>query len=825
MNDFRYAWRVLRRDRAYAALAILTIALGIAATTTIFSVVYGVLMKPLPFRDADRIVRIVETRGGQQARLPNTIGNGVYYAWRDHPTTIASIGGYGVGANTMTAVQGRGEPIRLRVTAMTPSAFTVLDVVPVRGRLFTEDEVPAPGMSGVDTPRPVVISYGLWRDWFAGQDTALGSIIRLDDVPHTVVGVMPASFTFPDGETRAWTPMPIPQVTPNGWERARTIMIFGGLARLRRGASMEQAAAEGTARARQAPDPGFAAVGMFGSNAPSSIGVTPLALALTRDVRPALWLLLTAVGLLLVTAVANVGGLQLARTSTRRREMAIRAALGAGRRALIGQLLAESTSVAIIGTAVGVVIAVAFSRILPSVLPADFPRARDIAVNAPVLAFVVLLLVAASIGTSLLPASIARRLNLTDVLTNESAASVGGIWRSASGRLRAIVMTLQVAVACVLLVGAVLLTRSFLALLHADRGYDPTSVLTARLDLPERTDGLTRARVADGVVERLRGTPGVAHIAAADALPFMSLGVALASELPSPLNPGVMVQVHANLLMVSPEYFAALGLPLLQGRVLTDADGPTSTAILVSRSFAQQYLGDHPIGKIVPIGFTKELGTDWQVVGIVGDMRQRSVTDSQTPQVFITYRQVAPFWLRSSIFFVVRTTRDPTSEIAPLRAAVHQVDPTVTLDSIMTMEERVATSLAKPRLYALLLSGFGVAALAIGGIGLFGILSYGVAQRSREIGVRMAVGAEVHDIIAVVLKDAVLIGLAGVGMGLSVAYISSRYLSSFLYGVGRGDVLTYVAVAAAVVVVAVAACIVPARRAARTDPLVALRAQ
>jgi predicted permease len=825
VNRFRYALRSLRRDRGYAALAILTMAIGIGATTTIFSVVYGVLMKPLPFREANRIVRPVETRAGHEARLPGTIGNGVYFAWRDHPTTIEAIGGYGVGTNTVTAVRGRGEPVRLRVTAMTPSAFAVLEAPPFRGRLFTDDEVPAPGMSGVDTPRPVLISYALWRDWFAGHDNALGTVIRLDDVPHTIVGVMPPSFAFPDADTRAWTPMPVPPVVPIGWDRARSIMIFGGLARLKPGVSPEQAAAEGTARARQAPDPGFAAVGMFGSNAPSSISVTPLARAMTADVRPALLVMLAAVGLLLATAVANVGGLQLARASTRRREMAVRAALGAEWTTLVRELLAESTIIAAAGGVGGVAAALALSRMLPVVLPADFPRISDVAVNVPVLGFVVLVLFVASIGTSLMPATLTRRLNLTGVLASESTASVAGVWRSSSGRMRSLVMTVQVAVACVLLVGAVLLTRSFLALLHADRGYDPSSVLTARLDLPQRADGQTHARLADAVIDRLRRTPGVTHVAAGSALPFMSLGTALASELPSPTDPGVMVPVHGNLLLVSPDYFAALGLPLLEGRLLTDADGGTSTAIVVSRSFAGQYLGDNAIGKTVPIGFTKDLGTDWQVVGIVGDMRQGSVTASQTPQVFITYHQVSAFWVRSSIHFAVRATGDPMTQIAPLRAAVHQLDPTLAVDSIMTMEERIGTSLAKPRLYAMLLGAFAVAAVAIAGIGLFGILSYGVAQRSREIGVRTAVGAGASDIIALVLKDAVVIGLAGVTLGLSVAYGLTRYLGSFLYGVGRTDAASYIVVAAAVALVASAACIVPARRAARIDPLVALRAQ
>jgi putative ABC transport system permease protein len=602
-------------------------------------------------------------------------------------------------------------------------------------------------------------------------------------------------------------------------------MILGGLVRLKPGVSPQQAAAEGTARARRAPDPGFAAVAMFGSNAPSSISVTSLAQAITADVRPALLVLLTAVGLLLATAVANVSGLQLARASTRRREMAVRAALGAGRSALVGQLLAESTLIASAGAVGGLAMALALAQILPALLPADFPRTGDIGVNVPVLAFVVVLSMLVSIGTSLMPSTLARRVNLTDALASESTAAVAGVLRSPSGCVRSVVMAVQIAVACVLLVGAALLTRSFVALLHADRGYDPTGVLTARLDLPQRTDGQTRARVADAVIERLHGTAGVAHIAAANALPFMSLGIALASELPSLTNPGVMVPVHSNLLMVSPDYFAALGLPLIQGRLLTDADGATSTAIVVSRSFAEQYLGDHPIGKNVPIGFTKDLGTDWQVVGVVGDMRQGSVTAAQTPQVYITYRQVAQAWLRASIFFVVRTTGEPMTEIAPLRAAVHQLDPTVALDSIMTMEERVGTSLAKPRLYAMLLGAFAVSALVIAGIGLFGVLSYGVAQRAREIAVRTAVGAEVHDIVALVLSDALLIALAGVTVGLAVAYLLSRYLSSFLYGTGRADTFSYFVVGFVVAGIALTACIVPARRAARIDPLMALRAQ
>ena len=750
--------------------------------------------------------------------------NGTYLEWRADHETIDALAGYAVGANSATALRGDGaEPIRIRVTGMTPAAFGILHAQPLRGRLFTDDEVPAAGSGGGDTLRPIVIGYGLWRDWFGERDDALGRVVRLDDVPRTVVGILPASFAFPDAETRAWTPLSIPPVVSVGFPNARSMMVFGALARLKPGVSTQRAAAEGTARARRALDPGFTAVAMFGSNAPGDITVIPLADAMTAEVRPAILLLLAAVVLLLATAVANVGGLQLARASTRRREMAIRAALGAGRATLVRQLVAESAVIAGAGTIGGIAIAFVLARVLPSVLPADFPRASDIAVNLPVLAAVSFLSALAAAAAALTPATTTRRLDVTAALVDESAASASGAWQSRSGRLRTIVMTVQVAVTCLLLVGAVLLTRSFVALTRADRGYDPTNVLTARLDLPQRTDGPTRVRIADAVVERMRVAPGVAYAAAGNALPFMSLGTALGTELPSPFNPAMKIQVHANVRMVSPEYFAAIRLPLLQGRLLTDEDGVASSAIVVSRSFVREYLGDSPIGKHVPIGFAKDVRTDWRVVGVVGDMRQAAVTEPQTPEVFVTYRQIPTAWLRSSIYFIIRTTGDPVAQVAALRTAVRQQDPTAALDSIMTMEERVAKSLAKPRLYALLLTGFAIAALAIAGVGLFGVLSYAVAQRAREIGIRTALGAQVRDIIALMLRQAVAISVIGIGVGMAAALALTRYLSSFLYGVLPTDVFTYTAVALVVAAAATTACVVPARRAARIDPLIALK--
>jgi len=825
MNDLRYACRLLRRDLGYAAVAILTMAVGIGATTTLFSVAYGVLLKPLPWAGGDRLVRLTESRKGQQARLPGTISNGAYLAWRDQASTVEAIGGYGLGGNAMTVVANGGEPARLQVIRLTASMFDVLHIRPLRGRAFTaDDERYASG------PYPMasvaIISYGLWQEWFGGGDDAIGSVVRIDEQPVTIVGIMPRDFAFPDRETRAWLPMPVGGVL--GANGVRRIQIFGAMARLKPGVTVQQAAAEATARARTAPDPGFAAVAMFGSDAPSDVTVTSAIDAMTADVRPAIILLLAAVGLLLATATANVAGLQLARATTRRRELAVRAALGATRGQLVRQLVAESAMIGAAGAVAGVTLAAVTQRLLPALLPADFPRATDIAVNLPVMLFAVILAIVASGACGLMPAAETGRLDLTHALAAESRASAAGAGRSRGARLRAAVMTAQVALACLLLVGAALLTRSFVALMHADRGYDATNVLTARLDLPQQTsEGPRHLALSEAVIARMRAEPGVATAAAADALPFLSLGSALGTEMPSPVNPAVKQQVRANLRMVGPEYLTALRLRLLQGRLLSDAEGPsTKPVVVVSRSFARQYLGPEPLGKLVPLRSGRiRASAEAEVVGVVDDVRQTSVTEPAGADLFIAYRQFPDWWTRGSIIFVVRTTDDPLAHVQALRTAVREQDPTVALDSIMTMEERVGNSLAKPRLYAVLLVAFAIAALAIAAVGLFGLLSYVVAQRSREIGIRTALGAQVSHVVALVLTQGIAISISGIAAGLCAAYVLTRYLSSLLYGVDRADVGSYITVAFAVGLVATIASIVPAWRAARIDPVVALRAE
>ncbi len=819
LQDARYGLRLLRREPGFAVVAILTIALGVGATTTLFSVANGVLLKPFPWTDSDRLVRVTETRQGKPARIRGTITNGTFLAWSANPSAVEDIGGYST--NTMTLVAAGGEPARVQVGRVTPSLFAVLKARPIRGRVFGVEDAP---MNGTGQPPPVstiVLSYGLWREWFGGAEDVLGRTLDVDGLRATVVGVMPRGFSFPDAETRAWVPMPVASVLSAGG--GQRIQIFSALARLEPGATPAQASTEGTLRARSAPDPGYAAVAMFGSSAPPEVAAQPAIDALIGDVRPAILLLLAAVVLLLFAATANVASLQLARATTRRREIAVRASLGASAGRLTQQLLVESALVGLGGAAAGVGIVFTLHRALPWILPADFPRVDAIAIDGRVLLFAVISAFATSLVCGLLPALQARGLELTEALADGSASATSGMWRSRSGHWRAVIMAGQVAVACVLLLGAALLTRSFTALMHADRGYDPSNVLTARIDTPASYTAQRKLVFLDTLVERLRAIPGVTHVAAGNSLPFISIGGSTGFAMPSVRDPAILQQVQTATRVVSPGYFETLRIRLLQGRVLGEADTESSRpVIVVNRTFARRYLGDRPIGARVPMKFG-DGKPDCDVVGVVDDMKQGDVTEAETPEVFMSYRQMPSRLATFPAIVEMRTEGDPTAMIPTLRTAVREQDRTLVVDSIMTLDERVMTSLARPRAYATLLAAFALGAVLIAGVGLFGVLSYGVAQRAREIGVRTALGAQSRDIVTLVLRQGLVMAAAGLVVGLGASLAAARVLSSFLYGVTAYDAASFLAVAFVLAAVVALACIVPARRAARVDPLTALR--
>jgi putative ABC transport system permease protein len=817
-HDVRYALRVLSRRPGVALVAVLTMALGIGASTTLFSITDGVLLKPLPWPDPDRLVRVAESRQGHNPRIRGTITNGTYLAWRARPETIEEIGGWR--SVQTTAIAGAGEPTRLGIAAVTPSIFTVLKATPLRGRLLVDADAPDGGSASSDV---IVLSYGLWQERFGGRDEAIGTVMQVSGKPATIVGVMPRDFAFPTRETRAWTPWAVPTV--RGEQNVLRMVIFSAMARLRPGVAPAQAASEGTARARSAPDPGLTAVAMFGGSGPAEIAAVPAAEMMTADVKPALLVLFGAVALLLAIATANVASLQLARAAAKRREMAIRAAIGAGAGRLMRQLLVESGLIGVAGGAAGLLLALALHRAVPALLPADFPRADEVAVDARAMLFALAVTLASSVTCGLLPAFQARRMNLVETLA-DSAASAGLTLHSAAARARTAIIVGQIALSCVLLVGAVLLTRSFVALLHADRGYDPRNLLTAQLPVPTSLSLEQRMQLLERLAPRLQSVPGVTAAAFGNALPLLTSGGFHAFRMRPPIDPSREVDVNTIQRVVSPGYFAALGLRVIAGRTLADTDTMSAPqVIVVNRSFAAAYLGADAIGATVPnLGMCRGDHDRWQVVGVVDDMRQSGVGEPPQPEIFLPYRQIGCEAAMRDPVIVMRTSADPSGYVATLRGIVRETAPLVALDSVMTMEERLTTSLAKPRLYAVVLSGFGAFALAMTAVGLFGVLSYSVALRAKEIGVRAALGARPASIVLLVLRQMTIITAAGLGIGLTAAAVAVRSISKALYGVAEHDLPTFAAVAVALAVISLLACVVPARRAATLDPIEVLRA-
>ena len=812
-QDVRYAWRLIARQPGYAAVLIGTMALGIAATTVLGSIAYGVLLKPLPWANAPRLVRLYETRQGSTRRMPPLMTNVTFHEWRKAPTTVDGLSAW---STSQMAVAG-DRPERIRAAAVTPGLLALVDGVPLKGRLFVpgdEDPARAPVL---------IVSYGLWQQRFGGRADIVGQTIRLDAKTYTIVGVMPREFAFPSETTRVWTVLDVPPLQSPG-RPGFSVVMFQAIARLRPGATPAQAAAEGTALGRNAPPHDALAMAMYGTTGPIEVTALPLLDALTKDVRPAILILLAAVSLLLVTATANAAGLQLARATARRRELAIRAAIGAGTGHLVRQTLVENIVFGLLGGVAGIALAGAFHRALPSVLPSDFPRMAAIAFDARIQLFALGVSLAVGIGCGLLPAWQAARANLVAGLVEDSLAPVGGGLRSRTARIRAAIMTAQVAIASILLVGSLLLSRSFLGMLHADVGYDAAKVVTATMILP--TSSFTaerRGQTAEAVVGRLLGVPGVTHAAYTTATPFSN--VIAVSSFTLRKHDGSAPTVQSGIRSVSAGYFAALGQRVVEGREFAATDAAaTSTVVVVNREFARRYLDGRALGWMVPDDDDEKplaQRVERRIVGVVDDTARQSVMDTPEPEIFhiAGNRPIAT----EQVSIVVRTSGDPRGLISAVRAALQSAAPAAIVEGVMTMEDKAAATLARPRLYAVLLTSFGVFALTIAGVGLFGVLSYTVALRSREIGVRSALGASVSNIIGLVLRQSIGIAATGVAVGLLASLWLAGVFQGLLFGVTSHDPASFVAVAALLLAVTAAASIVPARRAARLDPVKVLR--
>ena len=624
VHDLRYALRLQRRQLKFAALVIGLTALGIGATAALFSVTYDVLVKPLPWPNADRVVSLTETRGGNTARVGG-FTNVVYLAWQEDARTVDGLAAWSLGlapwSPGLVTLTGDGDPERIATVSATASLFSVLGVQPLLGSLFVAEQ---------ETERVVVLSEGLWRRRFAADANVVGRLVSLDGQPYTAVGVVAEGTMFPDRRTQAFVPLRVPN-TPNG------LLVLNALALPRAGTSLEQVGSEGTVRGATAPNPELTSTGMFGRSGPVGVAATPLVDSLTGTVKTPLLVLLAAVALLLAAATANVANLQLARMMTRSRELALRAALGAGRARIYRQVLIENLVLGLAGGAIGVVVAWGLHRALPALLPAAFPRTDDLALGLGVIALALLLAVAASAACTLVLAVGLRHLDPRAALAEDGGGSAGAMPGSPIGRARRFIMVAQVAIACVLLVGASLLGRSFVELLDADRGFDPSRVLSAQLAMPASafTPGAARRQCSTKSSSASTPFPQRAARRSRPRRRSRRAGRPPRSTCTSPEGEEVIVQ--ATLRVVSPGYFAALGLPIVSGRGFDESDTATSLPVVVANeTFARRYPGE-ALGARVPSFGARGSPAQAAIVGIAADVRYvDSPTEIVAGALFLT---------------------------------------------------------------------------------------------------------------------------------------------------------------------------------------------
>ena len=815
-QDIRHAVRLLGKNPGFTAVAVATLALGIGANTAIFSIVDAVLLRPLPYAQPERLVSVSEQLrmrppgGGKGA--PSLLTSDTFRAWRDSSRTLDSIAAYAPRAYTLT---GLGEPITLRGTAVSSTLFPMLRVSPEHGRLFQRSEERA----GAD--QVAILSDALWTHRFGSDPAIVGRTIVLDDKQFTIVGVLPAAFYFPDRESEIWTPLTPAIEAPRPGQRI--IMAFNGIARLKEGATIAQAEAEGTAVAAHAqlpPPPGMAA-----DAPPAAVQLVPLQEQRVANVRPALIALAAAVGFVLLIASANIANLLLARGAARLRELAVRTALGAQRRRLLRQLLVESVLLALCGGAAGIALAYGLKQALPAIAPADIPRLGDAAIDVRVLSFACALAILTGVLFGLAPALQGSRVNVLQALNELGAQRLGGFRFLKGNRLRSLLVVAEVALSIVLLAGAGLLVRSFVGLMQVDPGYDPANVITAQVS-PPRTkyqDPDARRAFVTQLQERIAAIPGVRASGLTNRLPLTRGNMILSFGIegrPRPADPQAVPR--AGLSVVSPGYPQAMGLTLRAGRLFTRTDrAGTPPVALVNESLAREYFPQGAVG-----GRLQMFGdSPIQIVGVVGDVRYTGLDAAPQPEIYLLLDQLPPDGPgaigRTSI--VVRSAGDPLAVVPFLRSAVLDVDPDLPLDDVQTMAARLSSSVAGPRFYALLFGLFALIALGLAVVGIYGVLSYSVAQRSREIGVRMALGAEARDVLRLVVGQGLGLTLAGIVVGLAGAVAATRFLRTLLFGVSANDPATYLAAMALLTVVALGACWIPARRAVRVDPMTALR--
>jgi putative ABC transport system permease protein len=807
-QDIQFGLRGLRRNPGFTAVAIFTLALGAGANTAIFSVVNAVLLRPLPYRDPGRLIYISEFWPHETS--VKGVPSPDFANWSEHDRLFDGLAAYGGGAEVN--LTSAGEPERLLGARVTADFFGLLGVQPYLGRSFLPEE-DRPGGRNV-----VLLSYGFWQRRFGSNAKIVGSSVQLDGEPYTVVGITPAGFRFPDDDFHAAVFLPMIEARVADWRSPvpKRFRLLRPLARLHPGVSVEEAKAELSALVRAQAElepPQFKRM-----RAGMEVTVTPLARKLAAPARPTLLILLGSVALLLVMSCVNVAGMQLARGATRQRELAVRAALGASRLRIALQLLAESV-VLIIGAA-GVALLIGFAGLhaLEALAPSQIPHLETVRLDSTVLFFTLVVAALAGLLSGVAPALVGSRVDLNEIVK-------GGEARTGSARnpyrLRSMMVTAEVALALVLLVSSGLLTRSLIHLISVNPGFNPHNLLTLRVALSDKGYPNPEQKVAffNQLLQRVGRLPGVRSAGVGSGLPTLGwwslagTDIEGQPEMPAGLRPDIPTDT------VSTDYLRALGIPLLAGREFDDGDRATTAQVaIVNQAFAREYFaGQNPLGKHV--GRRTPPGTWREIVGVVGNVRQLGPSHAESPEIYIPYPQDP----NGDMNLVLRTERDPVALVAPVKTAVQAVDAAQPVYDIASMDERLAESMSPQRFNALLIGVFALAALGLAGVGIYGVLAFSVARRTPEIGVRMALGARPAEIFRLVMGEGLRICGLGVGLGLAGSIPLARLLRSLLFGVSPSDPLTLVAAAVALVLVAVMACYIPARRAVLIDPMTALR--
>ena len=789
IKDIRYGIRGLSKRPAFTAVAVLTLALGIGANSAIFSVLNAVLLRPLPYADPDRIVRIDETegKGGMGVSPPNLLD------FQQQNQTFESVAGYTGGSFILT---GAGEPLRLESCAVSAALFSVLQVKPLIGRSFsTADERP-----GQD--RVALISYGLWQQRFGGDHALLGKQITLDGLSYTIAGVMPNGFEFPIQAERVevWTPLE----QPEDLAQLRGAHYLDVVGRMKTGVSLVQARADVETIASRIAQ-------QYPKEVSGKITVVPLKEYLVGQARPYLLMLAGAALLVLLIAIANVASLTLARAAERQKEIALRTALGASKSRVVRQLLTESLILSFVGGLAGVTLAVWCTGFLTAIAPGDLPRLQSAYVDGRVLLFALAISVISGILLGLIPAWRSANANLQTHLKE-------GETRSASAprqALRKALVVSEVTLALVLLCGAGLLIRTLWKLNSVNPGFDPQNVLVAELVLPKTKyrDAGQQTMFFQQLIERIKASPGIDSAGGTSNLPLSGTNMVFLASVEGRSS------LPASFRAVSQDYFRTMRIPLLKGRWFDDHDTAESQpVVIVNETMARQISPDHEevLGKRIKHGFKNQVA---EVVGVIGDVKYAGLDQQTKPEMYAPFAQRAWPFMR----IVARSKSDPSVVASAIREAVRAIDKDQPVDKITTMSSVVSASIVDRSFYMQLLGTFASLAFILAAVGIYGVVSYSVAQRTREIGIRVALGARRRDVLGLVLREALRLTALGVALGLVGAFVATRVLRSLLFEVKPADPATFICLSLLLTFVALVASYIPARRATKVDPLVALR--